>query len=160
MIALAAMSKNRVIGKNGALPWPKIPDDMKFFKNMTIGRKYCVVGRTTYQTLPPLKGREILVVTQDAKHIVPNENLSFYDTIHPDAVYRMADYPHVCIGGGLTYELCLPHCTDLYLTFVKQFYEGDTVMPEFTHLFKVKDVLMSDPLFDIIHYVRKDDFAN
>ena len=159
MIALAAMSKNRIIGMNGRLPW-NIKEDLQFFKNMTLRRKYCVVGRTTFETLPPLKSREILVITEDAKRIEPSAKGAFYDTIHPDAVYRMADYPHVCIGGGKTYELCLPHCTDLYLTFVKQVYEGDTVMPEFNHLFEVKDVLMSDPLFDIIHYTRKDEFEN
>ena len=75
MKAIAAMAKNRVIGKNGGLPWPSIKEDFKWFKEFTMGKKL-IVGKNTFDTLPKLKDRECLVVVkpQPELSIVKNQH--------------------------------------------------------------------------------------
>ena len=60
MKAIVAMAKNRVIGKNSALPWPSIKEDLNHFKEFTTG-KTLIVGKNTFDTLPLLKNRECMV---------------------------------------------------------------------------------------------------
>ena len=63
MKALAAVSKNFVIGNNGKLPWTS-KEDLQFFKETTWNGRI-VVGRTTYKTLPKLKNRVVYILTRD-----------------------------------------------------------------------------------------------
>ena len=68
MKAILAMAQNRVIGKNGGLPWPSIKEDFKWFKEFTTGKKL-IVGKNTFDTLPMLKNREILVLTRKVEEL-------------------------------------------------------------------------------------------
>jgi dihydrofolate reductase len=116
MIAIVARSLNGVIGKDGGLPW-RCKGDLQFFKRTTMGRKI-VVGRTTFEGLPPLKGREIFVLTR-------NPDAHFEEAT---AIKSPADVPAdamVC-GGAAIYDLLIPRCDQLLLTTVKQKVEGDT----------------------------------
>ncbi len=60
MKAILAMAKNRCIGIEGKIPW-HIPNDFRWFKEFTTGKKL-IVGKNTFDTLPMLKNREILVL--------------------------------------------------------------------------------------------------
>src|SRR3954466_3530325 len=61
--AIAAMATNRVIGKDGDLPW-NIPEDFKFFKDKTSGH-VMIMGRKTFESLPqPLPGRMHIIITR------------------------------------------------------------------------------------------------
>ena len=66
---VVAVAENRVIGKDGKLPW-RIPEDMKWFNERTLG-KPCIMGRKTWESLPkrPLPGRTNIVVTRDASYV-------------------------------------------------------------------------------------------
>jgi len=66
MKAIIAMAENRVIGKNGGLPWPSIKEDFKHFKEFTMGNTL-IVGKNTFDTLPLLKNRECLVLVKEDK---------------------------------------------------------------------------------------------
>jgi dihydrofolate reductase len=116
MIALVARSENGVIGKDGGLPW-HCKGDLQFFKRTTMDRKI-VVGRTTFEGLPPLKGRDIFVLTR-------NPDARFEGAT---AVTNPADVPDDAIicGGGAIYDLMIPQCDQLLLTTVKKEVEGDT----------------------------------
>jgi len=116
MVALVARSENGVIGKDGGLPW-HCKGDLQFFKRTTMDRKI-VVGRTTFEGLPPLKGREIYVLTR-------NPDAHFEGAT---AVSNPADVPvdaMVC-GGAAIYDLMIPQCDRIYVTTVKAAVEGDT----------------------------------
>jgi dihydrofolate reductase len=115
MIAIVARSENGVIGKDGGLPW-RCKGDLQFFKRTTMGRKI-VVGRTTFEGLPPLKGREIFVLTR-------NPDAQFEGAV---AVCDPADVPDDAIvcGGASVYDLLIPQCDELLVTTVKQEVEGD-----------------------------------
>ena len=116
MIAIVARSANGVIGLDGGLPW-RCKGDLQFFKRTTMDRKI-VVGRTTFEGLPPLKGRDIFVLTR-------NPDANFEGAI---AVFNPVDVPSdamVC-GGAAIYDLMIPQCDQLLVTTVKKEVEGDT----------------------------------
>ena len=116
MIAIVARSANGVIGKDGGLPW-RCKGDLQFFKRTTMDRKI-VVGRTTFEGLPPLKGREIFVLTR-------NPDAHFEGAT---AIPNPADVPADAIvcGGAAIYDLLIPRCDRLLVTTVKTAVEGDT----------------------------------
>ena len=116
MIAIVARSENGVIGLNGGLPW-RCKGDLQFFKRTTMDRKI-VVGRTTFEGLPPLKGRDIFVLTR-------NPDASFKGAT---AVSDPVDVPADAIvcGGAAIYDLMIPQCDQLLVTTVKKEVEGDT----------------------------------
>lgn len=167
MKAIAAMAENRAIGKNGGLPWPSIKEDFKWFKEFTMG-KTLVVGRKTYDTLPPLKGRQIVVITRDFLTLVEEcilhpkcekmytrsykqmvENIT--GTSEPgDETFKNA----IIAGGAKTYELFLPHITEFYVTHVKGSYDADTYMPAFEHLFTKQETLKEFDGHRIVKYSK------
>jgi dihydrofolate reductase len=116
MIAIVARSENGVIGKDGGLPW-RCKGDLQFFKRTTMGHKI-VVGRTTFEGLPPLKGREIFVLTR-------NPAARFEGAT---AISNPADVPvdAIVCGGAAVYDLLVPQCDQLLVTTVKKEGEGDT----------------------------------
>ncbi len=149
MKAIAAMASNRVIGKDGKLPW-RIPGDLKFFKKMTESGTL-VMGRKTYEGLPPkfdLGTRKLIVLS----------NKSLGDRKYDNVVYKnypcvLPDDAWIC-GGSEIYRQLLPRCTDFYLTFIAKPYEGDATLPSFDHIFKQWDVIERTDEYIIIHYKR------
>ena len=70
LIAVAAMSNNRVIGSNGELPW-NLPEDLKFFKNLTTGHTI-VMGRKTYESIGrPLPNRQNIILSKTMDRPLP-----------------------------------------------------------------------------------------
>ncbi len=161
MRAIAAMASNRVIGKDGTLPW-RIKGDLKFFKKMTDGC-ICVVGRKTYDTLPYLPNRKFVVETKQIDRyelgIDPKTNnhicgLNMDPTGSHIPVYSGRDDAWI-IGGASIYQSMLPFCTDLYLTRIYKPYDGDTLFPLFEHMFDAVETVEEAEEYEIIHYKRK-----
>jgi dihydrofolate reductase len=148
MIAIAAMSRNRVIGAEGRIPW-HIPDDLKFFKRTTLGH-IIVMGRKTYDSLgKPLPGRENWVVSREAE--IPGVRvLRSFDAVEEPSDGRLL----YLIGGSQLYAALLPRCSELLLTRVDLQVEGDTFFPEFENLFDAGEVLDSGPGYEIHRYLR------
>ena len=161
MLAILATSQNGMIGFRGGLPWGNpIKKDMEMFRAVTLEREYCIVGRNTFDALPKLKGRKLLVLTRypdtlpkDKKNSLGGE---FYDTVSPEEVKYLQNLPHVCIGGKFTYETCFPYSEGLFVTLVKREFDGDVRCPEFTHLFQPESQIYTDELIDIIHYTKNE----
>ena len=125
---IAAVGKNRELGKKGELIF-HLKEDMRFFKETTMGHKV-VMGRRTWESLPfKLPGRTNIVVTsQDFGG--PDE------TIHDvsDFINRNKDTEEeiFVIGGGKIYAEFLPYASKIYLTEVlAEDSEADTFFPEF-----------------------------
>lgn len=155
MKAIAAMAQNRVIGKNGGLPWPSIKEDFKHFREFTMGQTL-IVGWKTFRTLPQLKNRNIRVVDFGCGDIqsqpVENNNglKGYIEKIQPQHLTVNKNY--IVAGGAKTYELFLPHITEFYVTHVNGEFEGDTYMPPFEHLFDKQEVIR---VFESGHKVLK-----
>lgn len=128
---IAALSENRVIGKNNDLPW-RLPDDMKYFMDTTSGH-YVIMGRKNYQSLPekfrPLPNRTNIVITRSRDFSAPGCKVvqSLTDALE---IARKANQREVfIIGGAEIYALSLPHAHRLYLTEIKAEVAGDTYFP-------------------------------
>lgn len=129
-----AMSRNRTIGRNNALPW-HLPEDLKYFKRVTMG-KPIIMGRKTWESIGrPLPGRTNIVITRDESFSAPgikvvhslNDALSVAESV---GVIDGADEV-VVIGGAQIYALTLPNADRLYLTQVHAEVEGDAHFPMF-----------------------------
>jgi dihydrofolate reductase len=123
---VVAMARNRVIGRGGALPW-HLPDDLKHFKALTMG-KPILMGRRTYETIGrALPGRDNLVLTGERSWQAPGVS-----AVHSldEALERAAAAGELMvIGGAEVYRLTLPLAQRIYLTEVLADVEGDTFFP-------------------------------
>ena len=123
---VVAMDERNAIGRAGGLPW-RLPEDLKRFKALTLG-KPVVMGRRTWDSIgKPLPGRHNLVVTRqrglslDGATVVGSLEQAF------DAA---GEVPEVCvIGGAEVYRAALPITNVLHVTRVHATLEADTFFP-------------------------------
>ena len=122
-----AMTKNRVIGKDGQLPWD-LPDEMAYFRNTTAG-KPVIMGRRTFQSVNrPMPGRLNIVLSRTG-FSAPGVSLAAdMDTALRIAAQDPADECFV-IGGTALYAEALPRAARLYATFIDAELDGDTFFP-------------------------------
>jgi dihydrofolate reductase len=126
-----AVAENLVIGKGNDLPW-HLPEDLKHFKELTLG-KTVVMGRKTYESIvarlkKPLPGRKNVVITRQEDYqaaegvlVFPNLTQAFEKLLGED-IY--------VIGGAEIYKQALPLASKMLVTHVKGEYEGDCFFPE------------------------------
>jgi len=138
LIIIAALTKNRVIGKSGAVPWD-LPPDMERFKRLTLGH-VVLMGRRTYETLDePLINRRNVVITSR-----PIEGVETYPMI-ADALRALEAAGDVyVIGGGQVFAELLDSAAALRLTIVDQETDGDTFFPPYEHLIGTVFKLVSE----------------
>jgi dihydrofolate reductase len=128
---VAAHDRNRVIGRDNAMPW-HLPEDLRHFKQLTLGAPV-IQGRKTFESIvaslgKPLPGRRNLVVSRSARVIDGAECFTSLDA----ALDACASAPHVfVIGGGEMYALALPIAARLHLTEIDASFGGDTHFPSF-----------------------------
>lgn len=126
---VAALDRNGAIGRDNTLPW-HLPDDLKRFKAVTLG-KPVLMGRRTAESLGrALPGRTNLVLTRAGR--APFDGMHAVGSVE-EALERAADAPELCvIGGGEVYALTLPRATRLQLTLVDTVVEdADAFFPAF-----------------------------
>lgn len=141
---IAAITENRVIGKDNKLLW-HIPEDMARFKKLTKGH-VVIMGRKTFESIgKPLPNRINIVITKDknypSKMVFPFKNsgtIQMAQTIEDafkTAKYQIAkrNLPNeiFIIGGGQIYNQVIKYADKLYLTVVKGDYDGDTLFPNY-----------------------------
>lgn len=131
---IVATAQNRVIGRDNALPW-YLPNDLKYFKQTTLG-KPVIMGRKTYESIgKPLPGRTNIVITRQTDYQPEGVKV-----VHSVAEARdLAE--SVCLidgqeeamimGGAEIYTLALSDADRLYLTEVHADVEGDAYFPEY-----------------------------
>lgn len=124
---IAAMSQNRVIGKDNQLPW-HIPADFKHFRDITMG-KPILMGRKTYESIgKPLPGRTNIIITNNPDYRA--EGCIIVHSIE-DALDKAKDNEEVMIIGGASfYEQTLTMASRLYLTIIHEDFDGDAWFPE------------------------------
>ena len=153
MKAIAAMALNRVIGAGNKLPW-HLPEDFKWFKQMTTGQ-VVVMGRKTFESIGrSLPNRTTLVLTRSAAPIAGVQTLAALDQLtaeHPACAGREV---FIC-GGAQVYAQALPLCSDLYLSLVNRVVQGDAFFPPFEDQFELESELLARPEFKVLHYRRR-----
>lgn len=138
------MTRDRVIGRDGGIPW-HLSDDLKRFKRLTTGHAV-LMGRKTYESLgKPLANRRNVVITS---RTIPG--VECFPSIDA-ALDALKDQDTVfVIGGGQIYTQLLPRADYLYLTLVKLHEHGDTCFPEYESL------LMS---YTLVHREEHEEFV-
>ncbi len=149
--AIAAMSENRVIGRDNDLPW-HVPEDLKWLMTRT-RQALCVMGRKTFESMPkPMKNRETLILTRQRDY------RPRFDTpvIHElDDCLPFANGREIFIfGGEEIYRLALPQTREIYLTTIHRTVDGDAFFPAFEDSFEAAHLLRQTPEFTITHYQR------
>jgi dihydrofolate reductase len=109
MKLILSINRTGTIGDKGTLPW-HCTEDLKWFKEKTMGSKL-LVGRTTFDTLPPLPGRDLIIV--GTGHLSLSEALA----LKPDWV----------IGGKSIYEQTIDLCDEFYISIIEDHTKGDTI---------------------------------
>ena len=133
---IAACSKNRVIGKDNQLLW-HLPEDLKRFKNLTLGNPV-VMGRKTYQSIgKALPGRLNIILTKNKDFKA--DNCLIYNNIYDMLeIYEQSNL--FVIGGGEIYNMFLPYANRVELTLIEKGFDGDTFFPELGREWKESNV--------------------
>ena len=136
VIAIAALGKNRVLGKGNELLW-HISDDLKRFKELTMGHPV-IMGRKTFNSIvkylgKPLPGRTNIVVsrsTHQGDTLITGvvRVASIEEAIEKG---KELDSEVYIIGGAQIYEAALPYTDKLLLTLIDDEKEGDVFFPEY-----------------------------
>ena len=126
---IAAMSENRVIARNGKLPW-HLPADLKYFKNVTWGH-HVLMGRKNYEAEGKiLKGRTNIIITRQQTYTV--KNAFVFSTIREGIKFaeNRGESELFIIGGSQIYYETLRQANKIYLTIIHREFEGDTFFPK------------------------------
>jgi dihydrofolate reductase len=125
---IAALDRNRLIGKGEGLPW-RLPADLKRFKAITMG-KPIVMGRKTHESIGrPLPGRLNIVLTRRRDYRVKGCTIAHSISEVKEAVPGGGEI--IVIGGAQVYELFLPLVRRMFLTMIDSEFLGDVSFPAF-----------------------------
>ena len=124
-----AQARNRVIGKNGVMPW-HLPEDLAHFKRVTLNHPV-VMGRKTWDSIPPkfrpLPGRTNIVVTRQADW---HEKGAQCSSSLREALQQCENSNQVwVIGGAQIYAQALPLADELVVTEISADFDGDAFAP-------------------------------
>jgi dihydrofolate reductase len=133
IVLVAAVAENGVIGRDGGMPW-RLPGDLKFFKNTTLG-KPVIMGRRTFESVgKPLPGRPNIVLTRDAGFRPPGvevtDSLDKAVKLAAEQAAKLGAEEIAVIGGGEIYALALPRASRVYLTEVQASPDGNARFPD------------------------------
>lgn len=133
---IVAVAENGVIGKDNRLIW-RLPDDMKFFKETTMGH-HVVMGRKNYDSIPPsfrpFKGRTNVVLTRQTSF--SEEGVYVFHELEAGLAFckNRGEEETFIIGGGEIYRQSLEKglVDKMYLTEINQSFKGDVYFPSFS----------------------------
>mgnify|MGYP000948959845 FL=1 len=143
VIAIAAMDLDHAIGDDQGLLW-HLPRDLKHFKKTTDGRTV-IVGRKTFELMPNLPNRKVIVVSQKIRS---DDKVNYYTSIE-EAIDSTPDDVYI-IGGRMIYQAAIPYLTDLNITLVHTRIEKD-------NLIYFPEIDLTPYQLKELHYYDKDD---
>lgn len=162
IIIIAAIAKNRVIGrKDGEMPW-HVKEEFQHFKETTFGSAI-IMGRKTYETLgKPLKGRENIIITRDKNYATIFNDVQIFNSLQASLDYFMTKgYDKIfIIGGGEIFKQALPIADEMILSFMKFDAEGEVLFPEFKENEWRKISSEDRGKFEIVRFIKTDDKTN
>ena len=155
---VAAVAQNGVIGAGGKLPW-RLAEDLKHFKQLTLGHPV-IMGRRTWESLgKPLPDRENIVVSRSAGFEAPGAGVA--RSLEAAIALCAGEPAAYVIGGAEIYAAALPLADGLVLTEIHRDYEGDTRFPDWDRRAwraTQKETHTADDgvRFDFVFYERAD----
>ena len=162
LIIIVAMTKDRVIGRDGRVPWHE-PEDLRHFQRMTTGHAV-IMGRKTFDSIrKPLPGRRNIVVTRNPKCEIQNPKSS---TTSLEVMHSLEEAIELCrargeekafiIGGGEIYAQALPLADEMIVTEIaREGVAGDTHFPDWDRSRWSPTATINGPTFTITSYERQ-----
>ncbi|WP_336360821.1 dihydrofolate reductase [Haladaptatus sp. ZSTT2] len=131
LVSVAALAENRVIGKDGEIPWESIPEDKQQYR-ARIAAHPIILGRKTFDSMrEDLPGTAQIVLSRSEREFdVETAHHAFTVEEAIDIAESLGDETVYVIGGGKIYELFQPHLNRMVLSHVPGEYEGDAYYPE------------------------------
>jgi dihydrofolate reductase len=127
---IAAMDEDRIIGRDGALPW-HLPADLRRFKQLTVGHAI-IMGRKTWESIGRVLPERLMIVVSRQRGFQP-DNVHVAGSL--DEACRLARAQEkgevFVIGGTEIYRQALPLADRMYLTRVHAHVGGDAYFPSF-----------------------------
>jgi dihydrofolate reductase len=149
LIAIVAMDPNRLIGRDGTLPW-HLPDDLAFFKKTTLGHPV-LMGRKTFESIGrPLPKRRNIVLTRDKTWSHPGVAV-----IHSPDEIPVTDGNIFVIGGAEIYKALSGRIDEWLVSHVHTLHEGDTYLAEFELDFPVVETVEEHAAFTVKRHLRR-----
>ena len=125
---IVAMTRGRVIGSGGGIPW-HLAEDLQLFKHLTAGATL-IMGRKTHASIGgPLPGRYNIVLSRTAQELPGVQLCTSFRAALNDARQRQS--PVFVIGGAELYRKALPIAEELHISWVEHDFAGDTYFPPF-----------------------------
>ena len=125
---IVAKAKNNIIGKNNELVW-HLPEDLKHFKELTTGHTI-IMGRKTYESLgKPLPNRKHIIFSQNPDFKVHEENVQVVHSLLEIQDLIEGKEEAFVIGGAMIYNFLIPYVKKMYVTEIKQEFDGDAFFP-------------------------------
>lgn len=158
LVSVAALADNRVIGKDGEIPWESIPEDKQQYR-ARIANHPIILGRKTFDSMvEDLPGSAQIVLSRSKRDFDAEtahhaadvaEALELAESIGDQTVY--------VIGGGKIYDLFQPHLDRMVLSRIPGEYEGDSYYPKWDEAeWELREETEYDQ-FTLQEWVRKDD---
>jgi len=155
-IIIAAISKNKVIGKDGKIPWHS-KEELQHFKQTTMSFPV-IMGRKTWEAIAkPLKGRLNVVITRNSEYSTSFHEVTVFNSLEQAfGFFRTSIYDKLfIIGGGEIFSQVIDQVDSIILSEMNFEAEGNTFFPEIDG---TKWILDSNELFTdftVHHYIRK-----
>lgn len=158
MDLIVAVDNNWAIGNKGEL-LVSIPEDMKFFRQTTMG-SVVVLGRKTLAGFPnglPLKGRDNIILSTNPNYTVKDATVVNSKEELLEELKKYKDRQIFVIGGGAIYDMLLPYCKYAHVTKINYSYQADTYFPNLDELDNWSIVGESDEntYFDLEYFFYK-----
>lgn len=129
IIIIAAIARNRIIGREGKMPW-HIPEELQLFKKTTMGYPL-VMGRKTFESFPsPLPGRRHIVLSRNREY-APRGG-EYAESLSSAIDMCQASEKVFIIGGSQIFRQGLAIATAMILTMIHRDVEGDVSFPQFS----------------------------
>lgn len=130
---IAAVANNNAIGIDNKIPW-HLPEDLRYFKSITMG-KPIIMGRRTFDSLgKPLPGRTNIIVTKERvnhhKNIMIATGIDEAIKIAEQVAIAQSAEEIMIIGGAHIYKQTLSLADKLYLTRIYKSFDADTFFPD------------------------------
>ena len=126
---IVAKAKNNIIGKDNKMIW-HLPEDLKHFKELTTGHAI-IMGRKTFESLGKvLPDRKHIVFTQNPDFKVNDNNVEIVHSLLQIQDLIEGEEEAFIIGGAMIYNFLMPYVKKMYVTEIKEEFEGDAFFPK------------------------------
>lgn len=146
---IVAQDENGAIGKDGEIPW-HYPEDLKHFKNSTMGGSV-IMGRRTFESPGPLPGREIIVLTTSKNY--PDKDVKVARNTDEALDKATNDDVWICGGEGV-YESFMGEADEIIVSLIPEEVDGDTYFPEISDEYNIYQQRTMET-FDLVKYKKR-----